>query len=69
MSKISVNIKPISVAKHVKKDYTYNDIDPTSYVTEFCQFLVMELQIAMQFDCDDLQLMCLGKTLDHFKTF
>lgn len=29
----------------------------------------MELQIAMQYDCDDLQLMCLGKTLDHFKTF
>jgi hypothetical protein len=43
MSKISVNIKPISVAKHLKKDYTYNDIDPASYVTEFCQFLVMEL--------------------------
>lgn len=23
----------------------------------------------MQYDSDDLQLMCLGKTLDHFKTF
>jgi hypothetical protein len=23
----------------------------------------------MQYDADDLQLMCLGKTLDHFKTF
>jgi hypothetical protein len=33
MSKISLNIKPISVAKHLKKDYTFTDIDPKSFVT------------------------------------
>ena len=51
---ISLNVKPISVAKHLKKDYTFNDVNPNQYVTEFCHFLVLELQIAMQYDADDL---------------
>lgn len=40
---ISLNIKPISVAKHLKKDYTFPNVNANSYVTEFCMLLVLEL--------------------------
>lgn len=69
MVTISIIIKPISVTKTLKKDYNFDGINPNTLVTEFCQQIVETLCIQNEFDQDDLNLMCLGKTLDHFKTF
>jgi hypothetical protein len=33
---ISINVKPISVAKSLLKDYNFDDVNSDSLVNEFC---------------------------------
>jgi len=71
-TQIKISLKPIGLAKSIKKDYQL-ELDPNSTVQQFAN-RILELEdfktgLTGSVASDDLNFMSLGKTLNHYESF